>query len=106
MDNEDYSQFTFNKDDIEDELLFITEDTQGLQLLDINGQGVGIDLPQWVELTISETSPSIKGASASARTKPANFETGLVVQVPEYIAAGEKIKIHVADKKFMCRADS
>jgi len=106
MDDEDYSQFSFNKVDIEDELLFITQDTRGLQLLEINDTAVGIDLPQWVELVISETSPSIKGASASARTKPANFETGLVVQVPEYIANGEKIKIHVQDKKFMCRADS
>ncbi len=105
MDSEDYSQYTFNKSDIEDELLFIAEDTQGLQLLEINGNAVGIDLPQWVELVISETTPSIKGASASARTKPAHFETGLVVQVPEYISVGEKIKIHVADKKFMCRAE-
>ncbi|MCG7529876.1 elongation factor P-like protein YeiP [Psychrobium sp. MM17-31] len=106
MDNEDYSQFNFKCEDIEDELLFITQDTQGLQLLEVNGNAVGIDLPQWVELVISETSPSIKGASASARTKPAHFETGLVVQVPEYIATGEKIKINVAEKKFVSRAGS
>ena len=46
-----------------------------------------------------------KGASASARTKPATLPTGIVVQVPEYIASGEKIKISVQERKFLSRAD-
>ena len=56
-------------------------------------------------MEICETDPSIKGASASARTKPARFPTGLTIQVPEYIAKGEKVKINTTDKKFMGRAD-
>ena len=67
---------------------------------------VGIELPASVDLIITETDPSIKGASASARTKPATLATGLVVQVPEYIASGEKIKVNTAESKFMGRADS
>jgi elongation factor P len=54
---------------------------------------------------IVETDPSIKGASASARTKPAILSTGLSVQVPEYIASGEKIKVSTTEKKFMSRAE-
>lgn len=104
MDNEDYTPYNFSIDQIEDERLFITETTQGLQVLVIDGQAVALELPQTVSLTISETDPSIKGASASARTKPATLETGLIVQVPEYIASGETIKINTAEKKFMSRA--
>lgn len=104
MDSEDYTPYNFNKDQIEEEQLFITESTQGLQVLVIDGQAVALELPQTVSLTITETDPSIKGASASARTKPATLETGLIVQVPEYIASGETIKINTAEKKFMSRA--
>ena len=53
---------------------------------------------------IEETDPSIKGASASARTKPARFASGLVVQVPEYIATGERVIVNTTERKFMSRA--
>ncbi|MDP5253539.1 MULTISPECIES: elongation factor P-like protein YeiP [unclassified Vibrio] len=104
MDNEDYSQYSFKKDDIEEELLFINEEIQGLQVVLINGEAAAIDLPASVELVIEETDPSIKGASASARTKPARFATGLVVQVPEYIATGDRIIVNTAERKYMSRA--
>lgn len=104
MDNEDYSQFTFKADQLEDELLFITEDIQGMQIILVDGNPVAIELPASVEMNITETAPSIKGASASARTKPAHFATGLVVQVPEYISSGERVIINTAERKFMSRA--
>lgn len=106
MDNEDYTPYNINKDTIADELMFINEETQGLQVLTVNDDPVAIELPSSVELVITETDPSIKGASASARTKPATLTTGLMVQVPEYIASGEKIKVNTAEAKFMSRADS
>ncbi len=104
MDNEDYSQYTFKKDEIEDELMFITEDIKGLYIILVDGNAVGIELPASVELVIEETDPSIKGASASARTKPAHFATGLVVQVPEYIATGDRVVINTTERKYMSRA--
>ncbi len=106
MDDEDYSSYFLNSQTISEELLFINEDTKGLQILLVEGKPVGIELPAAVELVITETDPSIKGASASARTKPATLSTGLTVQVPEYIASGEKIKINTAESKFISRADS
>ncbi|MGF1683332.1 elongation factor P-like protein EfpL [Photobacterium minamisatsumaniensis] len=106
MDNEDYTPYNFNKASIAEELLFITEETEGLQVLTVDESPVAIELPATVELVIVETDPSIKGASASARTKPAILSTGLSVQVPEYIANGEKIKINTSENKFMSRADS
>ena len=106
MDNEDYTPFNLNTESIADEVLFINEETQGLQVILVDGTPVGIDLPGSVELVIEETDPSIKGASASARTKPAKLTTGLMVQVPEHISTGDKIKVNTAEKRFIGRADS
>ncbi|CAM2829193.1 elongation factor P-like protein YeiP [Vibrio mytili] len=104
MDNEDYTQYTFKQNEIEDDLLFINEDTQGMHVILVDGSPVGLELPSSVELVIEETDPSIKGASASARTKPARFASGLVVQVPEYIATGDRVVINTAERKYMSRA--
>ncbi len=104
MDTEDYTPYSLDKDTISEELLFITEETEGLQVLIVDEKPVGIELPASVDLVITETDPSIKGASASARTKPAVLSTGLTVQVPEYISTGEKIKINTAEQKFTSRA--
>ncbi|MGL6257773.1 elongation factor P-like protein YeiP [Vibrio sp. WXL210] len=104
MDNEDYTQYTFKEEDIADDLLFITEEIQGLHIVLVDGNAVAIELPSSVEMVIEETDPSIKGASASARTKPARLPTGLTVQVPEYIATGDRIVINTAERKYMSRA--
>jgi len=105
MDSEDYSSYSLNKESIEDELLFIKEDTQGVVVLIVNDAPVALDLPSTVDLEIEETDPSLKGGSATARTKPAILSTGLTVQVPEHISTGEKIKVNVEDRKFMGRAE-
>ena len=106
MDSEDYSSYSLNKEAIEDELLFINEEIQGLQVIMVNDAPVALDLPSTVELEIVETDPSLKGGSATARTKPAILSTGLTVQVPEHISTGEKIKINVEERKFTGRAES
>lgn len=106
MDNEDFSSYYFKHNQIEDELLFIPEEgLLGMQVLLANDEVIALELPQTVDLLITETAPGIKGASASARTKPATFSTGLTIQVPEYIENGEKVKIHVTEKRYMSRAD-
>ncbi len=106
MNSEDYTPYNLNKEAIAEELLFITEDTQGMQLVTVDDIPVAIDLPAIVILTIVETSPSLKGASASARTKPALLSTGLTVQVPEHISIGDTIKVNTAEHKFIGRADT
>lgn len=106
MDNEDYSSYSLNKDDLADELQFITDDTPGLHVVLVNDAPVALDLPGVVELEIVETDPSIKGGSATARTKPAKLSTGLIVQVPEHISTGDRIKVNVEERKFTGRAES
>lgn len=106
MDSEDYSSYTFNKETIADELLFVNEDTQGLFVVIVNEAPVALDLPAAVDLEIIETDPSLKGGSATARTKPATLSTGLVVQVPEHISTGDRIKVNVEERRFTGRVDS
>lgn len=106
MDTEDYTPFNLNKSSIEDEVLFFNETTESMQVVIVNDVPVALELPNSVELQIVETDPSIKGASASARTKPAVLSTGLTVQVPEHISNGDMIKVSVEDRKFMSRAET
>ena len=105
MDKEDYTPYHLNKESIENEALFINEDTDGIQVVIVSEVPVALDLPMSVELEVVETDPSIKGASATSRTKPATLSTGLVVQVPEYIRTGEWIKVNTEERKFQSRAD-
>ena len=106
MDDEDYTPYLFKSEQIEEELLFLPEGgIPGIQVLTMDGQILALELPQTVDMEIVETTPGIKGASASARTKPATMSTGLVVQVPEYLSNGDKIRIHIAERRYMSRAD-
>lgn len=104
MDKEDYTPYNLKKDSIADEVLFINETTDGVQIVIVNEIPVALDLPPTVELDVMETDPSIKGGSATARSKPAILSTGLTVQVPEHISTGDKIRVNVEERKFIGRA--
>ncbi len=69
-----------------------------------DGKAVGIELPTVVEMTVVQTEPGIKSATASSVSKPAKTETGLVVQVPAFINEGEKIRVDTAEGAYMSRA--
>ncbi len=69
-----------------------------------DGKAVGIELPSVVEMTVVQTEPGIKSATASSVSKPARTETGLVVQVPAFINEGEKIRVDTAEGAYMSRA--
>jgi len=103
MDSEDYSQHVMDAEDIEDEMRYISEELEGIMALLVDGAIAGIELPQAVVLVITDTAPGIKGASATARTKPATLSTGMEVQVPEYLDVGERIKVNTGTGKFMSR---
>lgn len=106
MDDEDYTPYHFKQEQIADELLFIPEGgIPGMQVLTLEGRVLALELPQTVDMEIVDTSPGIKGASASARSKPAGMSTGLVIQVPEYLSNGDRIRIHVPERRYMGRAD-
>ncbi|GAB3038178.1 elongation factor P-like protein EfpL [Bowmanella dokdonensis] len=105
LDKEDYSPYNLNKEAIAEEVQFINEETDGIYVVLVNDLPVALDLPVSVELEVVETDPSIKGASATSRTKPAKLSTGLVIQVPEYIATGDWVRINTEERRFQGRAD-
>lgn len=104
MNMEDYSQYGLNQSDLEGQLEFLTEGLEGIIGLLLDEVLLGIELPQAVSLTITDTAPGIKGATATGRTKPAQLSTGLEVQVPEYLEPGELIKVNTGTGKFISRA--
>lgn len=104
MDSEDYTPYSLNREAIADELLFVSEETQGLQVILVSDAPAALDLPPTVDLEILETDPSVKGGSATARTKPAKLSTGLVIQVPEHISTGDRIRVNVDERRFLGRA--
>jgi elongation factor P len=104
MNSEDFSQYELPLEDIEDMKGYITPDMEGLQALIMDGKLLTLILPASVELAVVETPPSMKGASATSRTKPAKLSTGLEVQVPEYIETGEIVRVSTQTGKFQSRA--
>ena len=104
MDVESYEQYTVNNEDIEDELLFIKEGMENLTGLTSDEKLLTIQLPSTVVLTISECPPSMKSASATARTKPATLETGLVVNVPEFVNQDENIVVNTETRQYVSKA--
>lgn len=104
MNMEDYTQYSLSSDELEDKIEYLTEGLEGIVALLIDDAILGIELPSSVILPIVETAPSIKGATASGRTKTARLSTGVEVQVPEYLETDELIKVNTETGKYMSRA--
>jgi elongation factor P len=103
MDQESYEQYELGGeiyDEVKGYLLEGGEVTLGVY----SDQVVSLEVPQTVELIVSETAPAIRNATATAQTKVALLETGISVQVPGYLETGEKIKIDTRDGRFVSRA--
>lgn len=104
MDSESYEQYVIPAELIAEELPYITEGLEGIYALIADEVVVGIEPPATVVMAITDCAPGIKGASASARSKPATLTTGLVVQVPEYLEPGEVIKVNTETGEYISRA--
>ena len=104
MDAESFEQFTLMKDDVADQIDYLIEDMEGIAALLSDGKVLAIEMPQSVNLKIAECDPSARNASATARTKNAVLQTGLNLQVPDYIEVGELVRIDTRTGKYMSRA--
>ncbi|HEX3726313.1 MAG TPA: elongation factor P [Pirellulales bacterium] len=104
LDQQDYNQHSLAREELAGEAPYLTENLEGVQALIYNGDCVGLQLPVAVELRVVECDPGVRGNSATGRTKPAKLETGLVVQVPEYLAEGELVKVDTRNGEFLSRA--
>ncbi|HEY1501460.1 MAG TPA: elongation factor P [Acidobacteriaceae bacterium] len=103
MNTENYEQTHLKRDTLGDAVEYLIPNLQ-IRVSFHDGKAVGIELPQTVELTVVETEPGLKSATASSVTKPAKTETGLVVQVPPFINEGEKIRVDTAEGAYLSRA--
>lgn len=103
MDMESYEQIEIGGDQLEYELKFLLENME-VHIVSYEGEILGIDLPNTVELTVSATEPGIKGDTATGGSKPATLETGLIVNVPFFVNEGDKLVINTADGSYVSRA--
>jgi elongation factor P len=103
MNPVDYEQTVLKGETLGDAVEYLTANLQ-IHVSYFDGQPVGIELPQTVDLQVVETEPGLKSATASSVTKPAKTETGLVVQVPPFINEGEKIRVDTSEGAYMSRA--
>ncbi|CAH0118585.1 elongation factor P [Paenibacillus sp. CECT 9249] len=103
MDNESYDQFSLSGKQLEWELNFL-KDNMNVHIVSYQGEILGINLPNSVELKVVETEPGIKGNTATGATKNAKVETGLNVQVPLFINEGDTLLIDTREGKYISRA--
>ena len=103
MNTENYEQLPLNRDILGDAVDYLIPNIK-IKVEFYDEKPVGVELPQTVELTVVETEPGLKSATASSVTKPAKTETGLVVQVPPFINEGEKIRVDTSEGAYLSRA--
>lgn len=103
MDTDSYEQIAMSAEDLGNAVNYLAPETT-IRIDFYDGRPVGIELPTTVDLKVVETSPEVKGATASAQRKPATLETGLVVQVPSFIGEGELIRVSTDDGVYQERA--
>ncbi|TVS08461.1 MAG: elongation factor P [Phycisphaerales bacterium] len=102
MDLENYDQVIVPEDVLGDALLYLAPNTT-CTIVCHDEKPITLELPASVELTISDTPPGIKGATATNQLKEATCETGLKTRVPPFITAGEKIRISTEDGSYQSR---
>ncbi len=104
MDQETFETVTLSGDMIGDALDFLVDGTI-IQLTKFNGNPIGLELPQNVELEVTYTEPGARGDTASGNvTKAAKLETGIEIRVPLFIKQGEKVKVSTETREFAGRA--
>jgi elongation factor P len=104
LDQETFETLTLSEQMVGDALDFLVEGAI-VELRKYNGNPIGLDLPIFVELKISETEPGVKGDTSSGSvTKSAKLETGLEIRVPLFLKEGEKVKVSTETREFGGRA--
>jgi elongation factor P len=103
MDNETYDQLELTAEQVGEQTQFLQENIN-LKILNFRQEPIGLELPTFVELTVIATDPGFKGDTATGGNKPATLETGVVIQVPLFIAEGDKLRIDTRTGAYIERA--
>ena len=103
MDTSSYEQIHITSEALGDSVNYLKPEMT-IQVEFYGEEPVGIELPQAVDLKVTDTAPGIMGATASAQVKPATLETGLVVQVPPFVNNGDLIRVNTETGEYLSRA--
>ena len=103
MDMDTYEQYELTKEQLANEEKYLMPNME-VQLDFCKNELIGIELPTTVEMKVTETEPTIKGATAASGGKPATMETGLVVTVPDFINVGDTLVINTTTGEYKARA--
>ena len=103
MDNETFDQIHLNKEWVGEQMLFLKENDE-VKVVMYEGTPLSLELPNTVELKVTETDPALKGATAAAQYKPATLETGLKISVPPFVAIGDVLAIDTRTGEYLSRA--
>jgi elongation factor P len=104
MDQESYEQLNLPADFLEGQAGYLLPNGD-VKVNMHNERPIGIELPASVVLTIEDTEPGIKGATATGSYKPAKMETGITVAVPQFVETGEKIRVNTDSGEYMERSN-
>ena len=102
MDPESFEQVSVNPTMAAEALRWVVEN-QDVQLLALNGQPFTIEPPNHVELAIAHCEPGLRGDTATGGTKPAELETGVIIQVPLFVETGERVRVDTRSGEYITR---
>jgi len=103
MDNENYEQLTLSREVLGDGVKWLKEN-MNVYIAMYNGEILGVDLPNFVELKVVETEPGVKGDTATGATKRAVLETGATVLVPLFVEQDDVIRVDTRSGEYLDRA--
>ncbi|MDG5788703.1 elongation factor P [Evansella sp. AB-P1] len=103
MDNQSFEQLELPTAQLTEQLKYLKENME-VQVMTFQGETLGVEVPNTVELTVTETEPGIKGDTASGGSKPATVETGLIVQVPFFVNQGDVLVVDTRNGTYVSRA--
>jgi elongation factor P len=106
MELETYEMIPLSPDAIGEGQLQYLQENMECQGLTRDGRVLAVELPQFVELAVTETEPGVRGDTAQGGTKPAKLVTGAVVQVPLFVETGEVIRVDRTEDKYITRVSS
>jgi elongation factor P len=102
MNTETYEMMSLDTEVLGDAVNYLLDGME-IEALYFQGRVVGIEVPTFVALAVTDTAPSLRGATAAASPKPATLETGLQIRVPQYVNVGDRVKIDTRTDEFIER---
>ncbi len=103
MDQVSFEQMEMSANQIGSTVEFMKEGLEGITVLRYNDRVIGVELPNTVELEVTEAAPDERGDTSSGGGKPATLETGATITVPFHIKVGDKIKVDTRSRKYLTR---